>query len=195
MMVLERAVIAAFALCVLFGDFFSFYDTAQGIEEETLRLHIVAHSDDEVDQSAKLEVRDALLAGTGDLFTASKSKETAILSAQSHLPLIESIAADTLAELSLNYAVSATTTRMYFDTTVYEDFTMPAGHYNAVRIELGEAKGRNWWCVLFPPLCLPSVEGETAVETMYDEEELELINGEYEIKFKTLEIVEKIFKD
>ncbi len=193
MMVLERAVIAAFALCVLFGDFFRFYDTSQGIEEETLRLHIVAHSDDEVDQSAKLAVRDALLEGTGDLFTTSKSKDIAILSAQSHLPLIESIAADTLAELSLDYEVSAITTRMYFDTTAYEDFTMPAGHYNAVRIELGEAQGHNWWCVLFPPLCLPSVEGETVVESMYDEEEIGLITGDYEIKFKTLEVVQKIF--
>ncbi len=192
-MILDRIIIAAFALTVLFGNFFEFHKTANEIEEQTLRLHIVAHSDSEVDQSAKLMVRDALLEGTGDLFTTGKSKNSVLLAAQSHLPLIEKIASDTLAELSLYYNVVAYTTKMHFDTTSYEGFTMPAGQYSAVRIELGDAKGENWWCVLFPPLCLPSVEGEVTVEAMFNEEQLELISGEYDIKFKTLEMIEDLF--
>ncbi len=195
MKVFESAVIAAFAICILFGDFFEFYATAQSIEESTLRLHIVAHSDEEIDQAIKLEVRDELLEGTGDLFTTLKSRETALLTAQSHLPLIESIANTTIHGSGLQYDAIAYTTKMYFDTTAYEGFTMPAGYYNAVRIELGDAEGHNWWCVLFPPLCLPSVEGESIVYEMFDEEQAELITSEYDVRFKTLELFEKLFSE
>ncbi len=188
-------VIFTLVLTLIFADFFDFYVTANEIEEQTLRLHIVANSDSVADQDAKLLVRDALLEGTGDLFTASHSKDQAILTANSHIPLIESIAKTTLAELSMTHDVVAYTTRMYFDTTSYENFTMPAGYYNAMRIEIGAAKGHNWWCVLFPPLCLPSVQGETTVEEMFDEEQLELIESEYDIRFKSLEIIETMFGD
>ncbi len=188
-------VIFSLALTLMFADFFDFYATAQSIEEQTLRLHIVANSDSEEDQAAKLLVRDALLESTGDLFTTGRSKDQVMLVANSHIPLIESVAAETLSSLAINHEVVAYTTEMYFDTTIYEGFTMPAGHYNAVRIEIGDAQGHNWWCVLFPPLCLPSVQGDATVEAMYNEDELELIEGEYDIRFKSLEIIESIFNE
>ncbi len=188
-------VILSLAFTLIFADFFDFYATAQNIEEQTLRLHIVANSDSDVDQAAKLLVRDALLEKTGDLFTEQHGKQQALLAANTHIPIIESIAEQTLESLSIEHEVVAYTTEMYFDTTSYEGFTMPAGNYNAVRIEIGAAEGQNWWCVLFPPLCLPSVQGETVVESMYSEDELELIETEYDIRFKSLEIIESFFDE
>ncbi len=192
---LDIIVIITFVLTLLSADFFTFYATAQQIEEQTLRLHILANSDGEEDQAAKLAVRDALLEGTGDLFTESHSSQQAILTANSHIPLIESIAQDTLQELGIEDEVKVYTTNMYFNTTSYEGFTMPAGNYDAVRIEIGQAQGHNWWCVLFPPLCIPSVEGEATVSEMFDEDQLNLIESEYDIRFKSLEIIDTIFKD
>ncbi len=192
---LDIMVIVSFVLTLLSADFFNFYTTAQQIEDQTLRLHILANSDSEGDQAVKLAVRDALLEGTGDLFTTSHSSEQAILTANSHIPLIESIAQQTLAEHGFDDTVNVYTTNMFFNTTAYEDFTMPAGYYDAVRIEIGEAEGENWWCVLFPPLCIPSSQGETTVEEMFNEDQLDLIESEYDIRFKSLEIIETIFKD
>ncbi len=185
-------VIVTLVLSLLFADFFDFYVTAKGIEQNTLRLHIVANSDSDADQAAKLLVRDALLEGTGDLFTTSHSSEQAVLTANSHIPLIESISTKVLQELQSGHDVVAYTTKMYFDTTSYEGFTMPAGYYNAMRIEIGEAEGKNWWCVLFPPLCLPSAQGESTVEEMFSEDQLELIESEYDIRFKAVEIIDSI---
>lgn len=126
------------------------------IRDNTLRLHILANSDSPEDQAIKLQVRDAVLAATDRLFAACQSRQEVLEAAQNHLPYIRDVAADTLQKLGADPSVQAQVTSMHFDSRVYGDHLLPAGRYTAVRITLGNGDGKNWWCVLYPPLCLQS---------------------------------------
>lgn len=161
------------------------------LRDSVLRLHILANSDSSRDQSLKLCVRDALLEHSDEIFGDADSFEEATEKAVSNLDLIESIAAETLEEKGCRASVSAEVTQMYFDQRVYGDITMPAGEYTALRVEIGEAQGHNWWCVMYPPLCIPAAceetvdDNKTAEEEFFDEEQQDIIYnpGKYKIRF------------
>ncbi len=190
---IEIGVILGFILTVLLSGIADFSATADDIRGQTLRLHILANSDSDIDQQAKLAVRDALLEQKGYLFTETDSLAQSVAVADSELAQIEELAQQVLSEHGLEQDVTAQTTRMFFETTTYEQFSMPGGYYEALRLTIGEGEGRNWWCVLFPPLCLPSASVEAPIEQMYDKHQLELINSEPDIRFATVELYEKYF--
>lgn len=133
-----------------------------------LRLHILADSDDPRDQKLKLEVRDALL--KSDIFDEAESLADAEKIAQQSIPQIESIARDVLRERGCTDSVTAELADVEFDERVYGDITMPAGEYRALRVKIGSAQGHNWWCVMYPPLCLPAAIDEES-ETVEDSDE------------------------
>lgn len=133
-----------------------------------LRLHILADSDDPRDQKLKLEVRDALL--KSDIFDEAESLADAEKIAQQSIPQIESIARDVLRERGCTDSVNAELADVEFDERVYGDITMPAGEYRALRVKIGSAQGHNWWCVMYPPLCLPAAIDEES-ETVEDSDE------------------------
>mgnify|MGYP002573093151 CR=1 FL=1 len=156
---------AALALCVgiqaLFGWGRTQLDTGAALSADTLRLHIRAASDTTADQTDKLAVRDALLAYLDAHCTASTQPEARVWAA-AHLPDLQLAAAGALARRGSFAPVRVQLVEMYFDTTRYPTGVLPAGRYQAVRIDLGAAPyGRNWWCVLYPPLCFV---GEDCVE-------------------------------
>lgn len=168
----------------------AFARECRAVRESTLRLHIIANSDSDEDQALKLKIRDRILSETGYLFSAAGSKDSAIESAKEHMDFIISIARDEVIKNGYDYEVSAEITEMFFETKVYGDTRMPAGRYNALRITVGEAAGKNWWCVLFPPLCLPE-----CTKTGSDYSELQPVSGEnaeYEVKFYIVELYERI---
>lgn len=123
------------------------------LSEEVFRFHVLANSDSEEDQLLKMQVKEAVIAYMeGAIPEADSVKETADW-AKDHLEDLEEVAAQTIAAEGYAYPVKALVTYDEFPEKTYGDVTFPAGRYNALRIEIGEAKGQNWWCVLYPNLC------------------------------------------
>lgn len=164
-------------------------ETANEIRSETLRLHIIANSDSDEDQTLKLKVRDAVLDATGELFAEVSGKTEAVSAAKYSSDDIKAIAEKVIAEEGFDYSVQVEVTEMWFETRSYEGFALPAGDYDAVRIIIGNGEGKNWWCVMYPALCVPGAEEAIAKY----EENSEFITGNgIEIRFKIIEWLEAI---
>lgn len=125
----------------------------QGIAAEILRFHVIANSDSEADQTLKLKVRDAVVEYMEVLLENADNIEETKNCVQAHLTDIERAAAEVIAEEGYTYPAHAELTECYFPRKSYGDCTFPAGRYQALRLCIGRAEGRNWWCVLFPNLC------------------------------------------
>lgn len=162
-----------------------------------LRLHVLANSDSEADQELKLKVRDCILAQANEILQDGCSLEQAQLDLSNNLPRLAAAGAEVVAREGYDYSVTAELRQTWFPTKEYENFALPAGQYQALRIVIGDGGGQNWWCVVFPPLCLGSVSEsveDVALEAGLDEQQVALITGEsegYVVKFKVLEIWEK----
>lgn len=159
------------------------------IYDDTLRLHILAPSDKEEDQKLKLELRDAILESYGARLSGFSSINEAKASLSPMLSEIERFSADFIAKRGFGYSVQVTLTEEWYDTREYESFTLPCGYYSSLRVIMGDGEGQNWWCVLYPPLCL-----DFAKSNAYSDSEEALITGKYRVKFKILELVSEICK-
>ena len=171
--------------------------TLHDLEEDVLRLHILANSDSAEDQLLKYTVRDAVLEEGAVYFEDLSSRKDAAAAAEGCLPQLLEIARKTIAEEGYDYTVTAEVSEVWFEERVYEDVTMPAGVYDAVRICIGEAEGQNWWCVMYPPLCVPAsseTEGET--EEYFTEEEQEMLTEpeRFRYRLKCVEWFERLWK-
>ena len=163
------------------------------IYRDTVRLHILANSDTEEDQELKLAIRDKLLEKYGTLLSKSESKDNAIATLEELESQIKSDVDAWIKETGNEYECEVALGVEWYDTREYEDFTLPCGYYTSARISLGEGEGRNWWCVMYPPLCLDlATENAPADDAIigYTKEEISLIskNG-YNVKFKILELI------
>ncbi len=164
----------------------SFENSCEGIREKVLRLHVIAASDSPTDQDIKYAVRDELLRDGESIFRGSETVIQAEEKIESSLPFLQKTAQRTLKSLGCNYPVSVVLGKTYFPTRQYGSITLPAGYYNAVRVIIGEGKGKNWWCVMFPPLCLPAAAKDSPdLNDILSEEETGIVTGgkRYEIKF------------
>lgn len=167
--------------------FLRFGLVCEQVRDDTLRLHIVANSDLPEDQSLKLMVRDAVLAETEVLFANAPDKASALQTAEEHRDAFEKAAEKAMKAAGRNQRVEVKTVRMHFAPTDYERFSLPPGEYDAIRIELGEAKGHNWFCVLYPGLCVPAAQ-----KAEYpDEEENRVVTGNFTVGFALLEWLEQ----
>lgn len=164
----EWFVLIACIFCIACSAFFSFGEECSFIRENTLRLHILANSDSPADQALKLKIRDAVLSCSGELFSGCDTRQKMIGAAQEQLPKIQQVAEQTALHNGYELPVTASVTDMFFETRRYDHVILPAGTYTAVRIELGAAAGKNWWCVLYPPLCV------SAAQTGFTEEEAQI---------------------
>ena len=172
----------------------SFENDCKGIREEVLRLHVIANSDEDYDQELKLKVRDAVLSSGEEVFSGSED----IISAESEIAdkkdVILHSAIEAIRNLGYDYDVKIELARSYFPTRTYDNLTLPAGYYKAVRIIIGEGKGKNWWCIMFPPLCLPSAtKKDEIISPFLSDEEMDIITADpdYEVRFW---IVEKYYE-
>ena len=172
-------------------------DAEAKIYDDTIRLHILANSDRADDQELKLEVRDRLLKKYGEILSSSKSIYEAKSQAAELIESIERDALEWIKELGYDYSVKATLTEEWYDTRVYEDFTLPAGYYTSLRVIIGEGEGKNWWCVMYPPLCTEIATEKAPADDYlidYSREEMILIKGgQYNVKFKILEDLSRVF--
>ena len=179
-----KAVCGGLALCLLLS-IGGVYGQAEGVREDVLRLHILANSDSTADQTLKLQVRDAVTAAAAEW--QADSPAAARQQAQEQLPRLEAAARDTLRAAGCADEVAVELTRMYFTTRRYGDTTLPAGMYDAVRITIGAGKGQNWWCVMYPPLCVGSAAGRDTLSPVTEGEP-------YILRFKVLEWIESFLQ-
>ena len=168
------------------------------LQKNVFRLHVIANSDSEEDQNLKLKVRDNVIKYMNTLCSKTTSKEEAIEIANAHLNEFKEIALNTIKENGYNYDVNISIDNVFFPTKTYGDISLPEGYYDALRIKIGKAEGKNWWCVMFPPLCFVDISSgvvpEESKEVLQDnltEEEFALISDkssdEIQFKFKLLE--------
>ena len=184
-----------FLLAIAFDSLSLFQKECREIQEDVLRLHILANSDSEEDQAVKRKVRDRILLESGELFNTVGDKSSAQEKAAENTDKVEQIAKEVLAEEGFSYPVTAKVTRQFFDTRVYDGFTMPAGWYDSLQVILGEGEGRNWWCVLYPPLCISAAEKtQEKLEENFTEGERQVLESEpeYEVRFFIVELAGKI---
>ncbi len=176
---------------------------SNNISSSVFRLHVIANSDSVEDQSLKYKVRDKILEYTNTLIDVnSNSKEDIINIANQNIDILKSIAQNTVYENGFNYNVNISIGNFYFPTKYYGDISLPAGYYDALRVEIGNAKGQNWWCVMFPPLCFVDVTSgivpDDSKENLQENlpgEEYDLISSdseEIQFKFKLVEIFENL---
>lgn len=187
----EAALFLAFGLTLTAGVWSS--ASASALAGQVLRLHVVANSDTQEDQVLKLQVRDAVLEQADLLLedVTDRGEAEAVLSQQ--LQALAEAGAAVVAGAGYDYPVSASLEECWFPTRVYDTFSLPAGNYRALRVVIGAGEGQNWWCVVFPPLCLGSVTEEvaaTAAQAGLSEDQVSLITGRdggYVLKFKLIE--------
>lgn len=169
---------------------------AQTVRDESLRLHILAQSDSSEDQTVKLLVRDALLTAGADIFEGSENAQEAAKKVIDNKEKLQNIADRTLEENGFSYKSEIVIEEEFFETRQYDDIKLPAGKYLSCKVLLGEGEGKNWWCIMFPPLCLPAVteKNDEKIYSVYGENGGNLIKEKsgYKIKFKIVELIEEL---
>ncbi len=174
---------------------------SNGLAENIFRLHILANSDSEEDQTLKLKVRDAILNYMETLTADMSDKQAVITLAKEHTQDFKKIAEQTIQENGYSYSANIEIGNFYFPTKYYGNISLPAGNYDALKIEIGKAEGQNWWCSLFPPLCFVSVssgvvdeEGEEYLKENLSDEEFAIVSDssdKVQFKFKIIEFLNK----
>ena len=184
----------SFLMCTLFLVFFP-TDAEAMIYEDTVRLHILANSDSEYDQQLKLRIRDDILLTYKDVLNKTGIEDLTVY--ESYTEEIEDYVNERLHIYEAPYRASVTFSVEWYDTREYENFSLPCGNYLSLVVHLGEGEGQNWWCVMYPPLCLDLATDAPVDDALlgYQKEEVSLIqNGKYTVKFKTLEVLSRFFK-
>ena len=171
---------------------------ANAISEKLIRLHVIANSDNQYDQELKLKVRDEIIPIISEITKKSENISEARESILSNFETIKAEAEEVIAKNGYDYSVNISLERAYYPSKDYDNFALPAGEYDGLKIIIGEGAGQNWWCVLFPPLCIPVAEEtmiETATKNGLSKDDIAFITEDgycYKIKFKTAEIYGKI---
>ncbi len=176
----------------LCGFTWGFAKDCEEIRRKVVRLHVLANSDTEEDQALKLKVRDTVTQTAAGLFDTAGDAGEALEVAKEQLPVILAAAQQRVYDEGYDYPVNAELTRMYFTTRTYDAGTLPAGMYDAVRITIGEGAGKNWWCVVFPPICVPAAAEHKELTDVLDEDQVDIVTRpqKYEVKFKIVELWE-----
>ena len=167
------------------------------IYDNTLRLHILANSDTVEDQTLKLKVRDALIAKTAELTKDCSNMAMAEEELNQNMDLLTGIARQTVRAEGYDYTVDLTLEKEYYTERQYGSFRLPSGRYNSLIVNIGQARGQNWWCVLFPPLCVEAAEAEEELAaTGFTPNQIKLLTDsetpKYVIRFRILEWIEDI---
>ena len=194
-------VIFTLFIVYIFISIFSYSNAVStNISDSVFRLHVIANSDSAEDQNLKYDVRNALISYMNSISTNISSKEEAIKLVIENKNKFYNIAKQVISDKGFNYDVSIEIGNFSFPTKTYGDISLPAGFYDALRVEIGEASGQNWWCVMFPSLCFVDVtngivpeESKQDLETTLTQENYNLISSdslEFKVKFKLVELFE-----
>lgn len=194
------------SLTLLFSFLLSYAKSiSTDISNSVVRLHVVANSNSDEDQALKLKVRDRIISETSHIFQSSKSSAQALSSAKQNSNLIRRVALDEIRQNGFDYDVSVSVGKSTFPTKVYDNITLPSGKYDAVKVQIGDASGENWWCVMYPPLCFTSDvisvsdEARKELRSSLSPSNYELITKTpdsaipVEIRFRIVEIFQGLF--
>ena len=189
-----KAVSGALVVCLMLSVC-RLHGTCESVRENVERLHILAHSDSAEDQALKLKVRDAVLAASADWQEMASTPDQALALAESRLPALQAVAQAVVTAEGYDYPVTAEVCRMYFSTRQYDTLTLPAGTYDAVRISIGDGEGQNWWCVMYPPLCVGAATDRKQATSLWSDRQKRLVQngGRYVVKFKVVEWSQRLF--
>lgn len=192
---MKRVGICLSAAVLIWGV--SIVSNRQKLNTELIRLHVVANSDSEEDQRIKLQVRDAIVDSLQEAMGDIADLDAAKAYIQENIPKLQHIANDVLSDLGVDADAVVTLGKESFDTRYYDTFRLPAGVYESLRITIGEGNGKNWWCVVFPTLCLPATASgfETvAAGAGFDDALTAALEGKdgYEIRFFLLDALGKM---
>ncbi len=174
----------------------------QEVYDTVVRLHVLANSDSAEDQALKLKVRDAVLTVTAPLVQNCRTQAEAVEILRAHLGDLEDAASTAVAAEGYAYAVTVRLGEEDYPTRAYESCAFPAGRYVSLRVCIGEAEGQNWWCCLFPPLCLSAATAKADNEDAFIQVGLtkdqygiitETGKTKYKVRFKILEVIEDWF--
>lgn len=171
---LDFAVLLGVVFAVLLANIGAFGLECDTLRGEVVRLHILANSDSADDQEVKLRVRDRILADVGRVFALPQNQQDAKQVALESLPAVKQSAENELRASGMDAPVSVELCNMYFTTRTYDTISLPAGSYDAVRVTIGAGAGKNWWCVMYPPMCVSAALAEGMVEM----DTIERLNGE-----------------
>lgn len=182
-------------ISAIFLSLSAFDVKCEDLRQNVLRLHIIANSNSKTDQNLKLKIRDEILAQSPDLFEKATDINSAKNIAKEKLTEFEAIAEQVINNYGFDYSVSVSLDKSFFETRVYDDFTLPAGFYDSLIITVGEGNGKNWWCVIFPEICIPAASKGDLTDTVSDESAtVAKSQKRYKAEFKIVEIYEKIKK-
>ena len=173
----------------------------EGIYDSVIRFHVIAATDSPEDQALKLSVRDEILASYSEALSGADGIEEAEADVVGLCQEIQKTAEAVVRSAGYSYTVRVDYGEEKYPTREYENYTFPAGHYRSLRVTIGEGEGQNWWCVLFPPLCLDiatdTAPSDDALAVGLTPGEQQIItggnDGGYRVKLKTLELLEGVF--
>ena len=181
-------------VCSIMLSMVGFKDSCNEMYRNIIRIRIIANSDSSEDQSLKIKVRDAVLGKSKELYGNDSTYEDAVKITNENLDVLLEEARSVIENSGYFYDVNSEFRDEFFDTRVYDNFTLPAGTYKTAVFTLGEGKGKNWWCVIFPQVCVGACSG-SLTDSVSDSASHFAYNAEnYVIKFKTVEIFEKVKK-
>ncbi len=165
----------------------------KAIRDGVIRLHILANSDSPEDQALKLTVRDQILDSVAELTDGCDNRDEAEQKVKAGLDHLEAIGEEIVQAEGYDYPVTVTLTEEYYPTREYEDFRLPAGRYLSLRIIIGEGQGHNWWCVVFPPVCLSSAKAdEELAEVGFTPNQVRMLTDDedvhYVVRFRVVEV-------
>lgn len=185
--------------CIALVGLCFYLDTEQNeLAEKMLRLHVLANSDSDEDQALKLRVRDQVLTVVQPWLESKPNVTEVEKTLREKAPELQRQAENVIRDAGYDYPVTVSVEHTWFPTRQYDNFSLPAGKYDSLRVIIGEGKGHNWWCVVFPPLCLAATTetvSQNAEEAGLSDKDVLLIledNDEYVIKFKAIELWEHL---
>ncbi len=193
----EASVAIALVFCFIV-NITVFSNQCDNIREKMLRMHVIANSDSKEDQKLKLKVRDAVLEKGKEIFDGSITADEAEEKIRPYINDLRQSALSVIKDEGFDYDVTITVQEDFFETRTYDNsVTLPAGYYTAVKVIIGEGAGKNWWCVMFPPMCLPAADAECKISDVLSSDENDLVNNgeKYKFKFKIIEICEELIKN
>ncbi len=190
-----KALCGAVIVCMVLS-LCGFAGTCATVRDSVVRVHILANSDSTADQALKLKVRDAVVEAGAGMLDGVTDREQAEDHLQNALPSLIQVAQQCVYDEGFSYPVTAELTTMYFTTRTYDSGTFPAGRYRAVRFSIGNAEGKNWWCVMYPPLCVSAATDKATLADVLDKDANVIVSeaSRYAIRFKVVEWVETIIE-
>ncbi len=183
---IHLVVLSVMLACMLLS--LPFFDSCEELCDDVLRVHILANSDSAADQSLKLRVRDRVVGECSRYYRDCADKDEALAVTRAHLSEIEATAAEEIRDCGFSYPVKAQVAAMYFNTRCYETFTMPAGVYDALRLTIGDGKGKNWWCVMYPALCVGAACRGEMRDRLDDGEYRVVTADQFDFRFRLVEL-------